>query len=409
MGFLASWARTRRSADAAQQHEEGTRLLAADRTEEAERRLRAAADTRRELLGPDAADTLDSRIARCQALILLRHLDRAETEILDVSARVREQAERAPEQWAARAARTGYVRALLLHHCGRLAQAEEQARAVLAGCADRPALITERLQAGDLLCRVTGDRGRHAEAVALLAGHAELVARTAPAAAAVLALKARSDRCQQLAYLGRYEEAEGEARAIAGSAAAVPGPHGRYLALAAANALAFSLASHGRWAEAEQVGRAALDRADTAAPHRVDLFAATLRLGLARSLSGQGRYAEALDAAAEAERDLHSPDHLAAAATTAGTALLGLGRHQEAVERARRAQEFCRTSLGPGHHRALEADTLLGLALTGAGRSEEATRVLERAVTDWRAGFGDAHPRTAAAVAALARVGDAAA
>ncbi|MEU4113835.1 tetratricopeptide repeat protein [Kitasatospora sp. NPDC028055] len=218
-------------------------------------------------------------------------------------------------------------------------------------------------------------------------------------------LKARSDRTQALAYLGRFQEAEAQARALM-EVAASGGPGAVPLGPAARNALVFSLTACGRAVEAEAEARTALDHA-AGVPGLDARFLLTARLGLARALNAQGRHDEALPVLRPAlerttadpvgEEELEAALHLVAAVS-----LLGLGR--DAAPSLEKSSELCGRTLGPNHHRALEVGTLRGRVLAAQGRLPEAREVLRANAAAWLEHFGAGHPKTRAAQQALAEL-----
>lgn len=248
--------------------------------------------------------------------------------------------------------------ATALYHAGRYAEAEAEARAV-AAARPRSRDDVDAPLALSIAAVAMGAQGRHAEALveydALLPVFRRIFGAEHPQT-----LKLRSDRAQALTALARHAECEAECAAVARAAARGTGPDMARLASAARNGLIYALNAQGRHQEAEALAREAL------AAHRTpDRFGLVLRLGLARSLNGLTRHAEAL---AEAERadelrrglpeEQRRPE-TGAVELAVATALLGLGRADEARPRAAAAYEACLTAFGPDHRRTVEGRALL--------------------------------------------------
>ncbi|MER6818506.1 tetratricopeptide repeat protein [Streptomyces cellulosae] len=251
------------------------------------------------------------------------------------------------------------AQAVAMHRAGRHADAEREARAVAAS-RSRRRNDTWAPVALHVAAIAAGAQGRHAEAVAL---HDEALPHFARAFGDghPQTLKARSDRAQVLTSLGRYAECETECAAVASAAARRPEPEAAHVALAARNGQVFALTALGRHPEAEALAREVL----AAARGMPERFSLVLRLNLARSLNGQARHEEAL---AEAEHALRLHRGLPAAEQrpeagavdlATATALLGVGRRDEARVRAVAAHDACLAVLGPDHRRTEEARELV--------------------------------------------------
>nr|WP_286169696.1 tetratricopeptide repeat protein [Actinospica acidiphila] len=247
-----------------------------------------------------------------------------------------------------------------MYRAGRHADAEKEARAVAASRSRRRNDKWAPVALG-VAAIAAGAQGRHTEALTL---HDEAVTlfATILGEAHPQTLKARSDRAQQLASLGRHAECEAECAEVVSAAARSTEPEAAHVALAARNGQVFALTELGRHQEAEALAREALDAAQ-GMPERFHLV---LRLNLARSLNGQARHDAAL-AEAEHARRLHRGLPAAEQRAEAGavdlavaTALLGLGRGDEARVRAVVAHDACRAVLGPDHRRTVEARDLVG-------------------------------------------------
>ncbi|MFE5028233.1 tetratricopeptide repeat protein [Streptomyces sp. NPDC056656] len=226
---------------------------------------------------------------------------------------------------ARRMTRTPVHQAKALYEAGRYAKAEAEARAVARS---RPRDDEYAAVALNSAAIATGAQGRHAEAVATYDD-------ALPAFSRIFGVdhwltpKLRSDRAQQLTALGRYAECEAECAAVARAATSGTGPEMSLLAAAARNGLVFALNAQGRQPEAEALAREALAEAQGADE-------------LYRGLSEDQRH----------------PD-TGAVELAFATALFGLCRGPEARLQAAAAHNACLASIGPDHHRTVEAQTLL--------------------------------------------------
>lgn len=295
---------------------------------------------------------------------------------------------------------TALARVRLANHLisvGRPQEAEEQALAVLTS---RPSADEIGLQACDAKLRALSALGRHdeaaQEALAVLTASARIYGE-----GHLRTLKVGSDRVQNLIFLGKFDRAEYECRAII-TARAGQG----MLWLAVNNALVLALIGLDKYEEAEATARAALLQERRLAQPVGDMRL-TLSLGLARSLTAQGRDNDALkvvhDAKAKSLRTRGGRSSLpGAVGVVTARALLGLGRLEEAEVEVREAVAVSDSTLSPTHHRTLEAATLLGTVLAAQGRRVEAEQQLTDCVAAWTTHFGPAHPRTVAATAELA-------
>ncbi|CAG7648305.1 tetratricopeptide repeat protein [Actinacidiphila bryophytorum] len=246
-----------------------------------------------------------------------------------------------------------------LYKAGRYVAAESAARAVAESRStlrdDQVALV-----AWSLVGLATSAQGRHAEAVAVYDRLLPDFGRVF-GAEAVLTLKLRSDRAQELARLGRYAECEAECAAVARIAERGGSEETGFAAAAARNGLAFALTEQGRHEEAEATAREAL----AALGAQQDRFTVTLLAVLARSLNGQARHEEALAAAERAdalwqalpEGERHAES--GAAGLARATALLGLGRTAEARTHAAAAHRARLAAHGPEHRGTADAQALL--------------------------------------------------
>ncbi|MGE7439948.1 MULTISPECIES: tetratricopeptide repeat protein [Kitasatospora] len=359
----------------------------------AEQAFRWAVDLRCDRLGAEAGLTLEARSRLAVALIGLSRREEAEAELRDLVVCC-------PAVLGEDHGLTSDVRidlANLLVRKNRLDDAMELALAVLR-C--RPAPDEFGLMAWGTKLRVYAAQGRHREAAdeaqTLREQNAQVYGENH-----IRTLKAGADRVQNLVFLGEYETAERECRALIDQ-------HGKQdqLWLAVMNALILALNGLGRHDQAETAARKALKQEARITKPGGD-WRVVLGLGLARSLSGRGHHEEALRVASQATAEaLRSPgvrvSLMAPIATVTARALLGLERLEDAEAEARRAVELAEPNLSPIHHSFLEAATTLGSVLAAQNRRAEAEEQLTRCATAWREHFGPHHPRTVAIEAELA-------
>ncbi|MFC8450246.1 hypothetical protein [Kitasatospora sp. NPDC057223] len=260
-------------------------------------------------------------------------------------------------------------------------------------------------------------RSMRSAALSVLGRHAEAAEESLALAGAIAAehgagefgaLRARASRAQNLVQLGSFDETDAECRALIKAAAGLGRAQASVVHCSARNALVLSLVGRGRAVEGEAEAREAIRLASV--PELPGCtYPVALHIGLARTLIAQGRHAEGLQTAqASEEAYVGRPDAkipLAAAVRLAiGTAQLGLARLDEARQATDLALADCRASLGPRHHRMLEAGTLDGRLLAAEGRIVEAREQLASNVAAWLQYFGADHPNTRAAEIALAAV-----
>ncbi|MEU8530268.1 tetratricopeptide repeat protein [Streptomyces sp. NPDC048629] len=252
-----------------------------------------------------------------------------------------------------------------LHAAGRFTEAEDEARAVAATRTHLPddALRVHVLGLAEM---VRSLRGGHEEAVTVYAGLLpEMTRINGPEH--LWTLQLRTNRASALAQLGRYEEAEAEALAVAACADRLRAPEATMPWLAASTVLVYALNGSGRHADAESVARGALAQAVRAASAPgVTRTLPVLGAALARALSGQGRHEEALAEVATArlyDTGAHAAD-TGLTGVAAARALHGLGREPEARAEAEQALESCTALFGPDHPRTVEARELLEAAGT---------------------------------------------
>ncbi|MDH6111492.1 tetratricopeptide (TPR) repeat protein [Kitasatospora sp. MAP12-15] len=368
-------------------------LMEQGSAENAERALRESVRLRTKRLGADEAETLVAKISLARALRKQGMSAEAMVELRDV-------VERATRALGDNHQTTALARvrlAGLLISAGHPQEAEELATAVLATGQSSGVM---GLKAWDVKLIALAASGRHAqaatEALALMTESASLSGAHHPRT-----LKIASHRVQNLVFLGEFDQAEQECRAIITSCSQQGA-----LWLAVNNALVFALNGLGRHDEAEATARAALAQGRQLAQldGRMPL---ALALALARTLTARKRYDEALHVALEARAEsLQSPGGQrrlpGAVGVVIAHALFGLGRLEEAEVEVREAVAVSESMLSPTHHRALEAATLLGTVLVAQGRRIEAERQLTDCVAAWTTHFGSTHPRTVAATAELA-------
>jgi hypothetical protein len=195
--------------------------------------------------------------------------------------------------------------------------------------------------------------------------------------------------------LGDFARSEAEAAALGAVAAELAGrgdPGAAMVRLAVANAVAFSCAERGLPVDAERLARGPLAEAESLLGPYSD-FAQALRLNLVTALVGQGRHEEAL--AEAAALPAFSPAQPGSRALAEAEACYGLRRLPEAEGAALRALAEAGPRLAPIHHRVLRTRTLLGL-IRGSARE------IRAAAAAWSEHFGPDHPRTRAAWASLA-------
>ncbi|MGE7437983.1 tetratricopeptide repeat protein [Kitasatospora sp. NPDC001175] len=401
MGLITGWQERRAVRREAERvsalREEALRLQVQGRMQEAEAGLREVVAVRTRLRGGDDPGVLLARSDLAMLLLVLGRVEEADAEADECLEGCRRSLGEAHDVTG----KAAVARARVLLAQGRHRHSEEEAAKVMAARGDRPSDLTY-LSARGAHAHALGNQGRHAEAVEEFAALSRAWYKMGRAGQP-LVVKARSDRAQHLIYLGRYEAAEAECRALTELAGpkGVNRPRAR---LAAGIGLVVALAHLDRFEEGEAVAREAIAQA----PAELDgHFHAVLRLGLARCLNGQGRWQEALETASTAQADLReSPpgrqSYLPAAGIPMGTALIGLGRSMEAVSLLRESVELCGSLLAPSHHRTLEAELVLGTALAARGSRAEAVETLIANHAAWSEHFGEAHPKTLAATRELA-------
>ncbi|MDH6129270.1 tetratricopeptide repeat protein [Kitasatospora sp. GP82] len=374
-------------------HGEGDRLMARARWAEAERALRRAVELRAARLGAEAAPTLETRGRLATVLRQLSRRDEAEAELRDLLVHC-------PAVLGEDHAITNEVQISLANVLITQSRPDEAADLALAVLRRHPAPDELGLAAWDTKLRARAAQGRHREAAeeaqALQAQSAHVYGENH-----IHTLKAGSDRVQNLIYLGEFELAEYECRALIDR-------HGKQdlLWLAVINALVIALNGLGHHDQAEITARHALEQQAQVAQPSGDMRL-SLSLGLSRSLGSSGRHEEALRVASQARAEfLHTPGIrvtlTAPIATVTAKALLGLGRLEEAEAEARRAVAFAESHLSPIHHSSLEAATTLGSVLAAQDRRAEAQEQLTLCATTWREHYGPRHPRTIATETKLA-------
>jgi tetratricopeptide (TPR) repeat protein len=299
-----------------------------------------------------------------------------------------------------RAARNLRQRAAGALAMGRAADAEAEARSVMAAYARAGPAGEPYLSAWQYLAVALANLGRHGEAAEeLTACFDAVLAKRGNTNAVVVGL--RVSRAGQLAYLARYDQAEADCRAALNDSQHVwPHAVGDRLRFAAVNCQVVLLNMRGLYAEAEALALPAIREAESSAM-RSDILI-SLRMGLAASLTGQERYAEG-ERIMAGPRPL-DPDRLVGVLLRLAAAQLGLGKLPEAEATAQEAVSEGARVLSPVHYLTLAAGTVLGSALARQGSLDEAKRQLRTNAAAWAEHFGAEHPRTVAARAELAQV-----
>jgi tetratricopeptide (TPR) repeat protein len=293
------------------------------------------------------------------------------------------------------------VRAIAALSQGMPAQAWADADAVMAAHADAGPAGEPHLTARQFRALAMGQLGQHAAAAG---EYARLIDDAIPFLgdkdARVVTWQVH--RAGQLAYLGRYDEAEAEFRtAIKQSGKIWPQRARDTFRLVAAAFLVTVLNERGLHTQAESTARTAIrDAKGSPTAHSGSLV--LLGTGLAASLNGQHRYQEA-------ERTVQDLQPRQAAdrvriQSELGAARLGLGMPAEAEAAAREAVTEAERALGPAHYLTLAAGTLLGSAIARQGRHDEARHQLQANAEAWLERFGENHPRTIDAQEELAKV-----
>jgi len=285
---------------------------------------------------------------------------------------------------------------------GRTGEAEADARTLMTSYAGAAPVGEPYLTAWKMLAGTLAQSGQHGEAAQELARLTDALSSAPGIRAAVEAVSSRAARAGQLAFLGRFDEAEEECRAAIERCGELPpgksANHCRFLAI---NNLLVTQNGRGLYVEAESAARQAI--AENEPPPLCEHGLPWLRRCLAVSLNGQGRYAEA----EVLLRDLQPEGAIAVVSVPVylASAQLGLGDLSEAEDGAREAEAIGKRLLSPVHNLTLTAGTLLGTVLAQQGRLDEARRQLQDNAVAWAEHFGDAHPKTIAARAELARLG----
>lgn len=274
---------------------------------------------------------------------------------------------------------------------GRHAEAEAEARLLCDGDAANRGLIVQHYSGIFQLNKLLEMTGRLPEA--LDADSAVLpTVTTSLGPKHFLVLQWRAARGRRLAVLGRFDEAESECADVVGITA--ERARGRRLTAnahrSALTALAFCLTESGRPLEAERSVRSALAAAEQRhGVHGID--AQLLRHSLGFALVGQGRHEDALDLA-DIRPDWGGFDigdhHLLRA-----EALHGLGRAQDAETAATHALDEATIRLAPSEHRVLRIRTLLAVIRGSADQ-------LHAVAAEWNRHYGPDHPRALAIRAA---------
>jgi tetratricopeptide (TPR) repeat protein len=243
----------------------------------------------------------------------------------------------------------------------QLRAAKEQAAAALGERHD----LTLHIQ--HYLGQALAAQGRGEEAVLEFRALADAAGRDPGSRVAPLA--AASNVAAQLCYLERFEEAETQARQILVEVGKLPAFHRPYAKMSVVNNIARALIGLNRPAEAEQAAREALAEAAANAHLPTGSLKRIFNVNLASALSAQHRYTEALkalDAAAMISdpSERHAGD--SAIAKARATALLGLGRQEEAAQAAEAGLRSALIAFGEPHARVRELRALLARAEAGS-------------------------------------------
>jgi tetratricopeptide (TPR) repeat protein len=284
---------------------------------------------------------------------------------------------------------------------GRTGEAEADARTLMVSYAGAGPLGEPYLTAWRMLAAALALSGQHGEAVEELTRLTDALSSAPGVGAAVATATSRLRRAGQLAFLGRFDEAEEECRAVADLCGELPpGRSADHCRFAAVSTRLVVLNGRGLYAEAEAEARQAIEGSEPVplCEHALPW----LRRALAVSLSGQGRYAEA-DVLLRGLRPEGAIDVVSVGVYRAA-AQLGLGDLSAAEAGARDAAGTGMRLLSPVHNLTLTAGTLLGVVLARHGRLDEARTQLQDNAAVWAERFGDAHPKTVAARAELARL-----
>ncbi|MFI0263991.1 tetratricopeptide repeat protein [Streptomyces sp. NPDC017056] len=266
--------------------------------------------------------------------------------------------------------RAALAPARALDRDGRHAEAEAEARSVAVARSRRRDKAGAALALG-LAARAVNSQGRHAEALtefdAVLPVFVEVFG-----ADDFDTLNLRVQRAHALALVTRYAESEAECAAVARIAdrGRSVDPAMTILAGTARHGLIYALCGQERYAEAEVLACETLAFRAFRYGALADLgvmeeLQEMLRLGLARSLNGQGRHEQALTEVVRAEaarRGLPGgPGNTGsgAGALIEATALLALGRRNEARARATAAHDAALAAFGSHYFRVAEARVLL--------------------------------------------------
>ncbi|MBZ5712624.1 serine/threonine-protein kinase [Nannocystis pusilla] len=287
---------------------------------------------------------------------------------------------------------TGYVR-------GDAAAAGAWARHALAETERRGAAVHDRVQALNAAASLRSQEGDHLAALALQDQALALLEPSGGAWTSVL-----NNRAATLDALGRYAEASAAYEQVLVEEQRIYGPLHSWVAVTLGN-LGLVRVRQGRFAEAAQLQRSALAILDQApGQDRDHRWQTLLNLGIAELADGHpeaglGAIDEAL-ALATARLGGDNPD-IALCLSARASALVRLGRFDEAVTAARDGLGLLEKTYDARHDEVLIQQRLLAEALLGAGREPEAEQWLARALAGWDARSDGEHPQQAEALVLL--------
>ncbi|WP_052433823.1 hypothetical protein [Streptacidiphilus melanogenes] len=242
----------------------------------------------------------------------------------------------------------------------RMRAARDRARAEL-GEGDPLTLELRQLYAHAL-----GDLGRGPEAEHEFLAVAEAAGQKK--SAHPVRMLALTNRAVQLCFLERFAEADAQAQEVVDAAGTLLPPDDLRTRLSGLNTRAMALPHLGRATEAEALAREAIAEARSIGAV-AGSFQRVLGVNLASALNAQGRHTEALDALAEAEQVRDTVGNLGGASAIAkarATALLALGRIDEAQDTARAGLTAALSAYGEDHTRVRELRGLLESATASA-------------------------------------------
>jgi serine/threonine-protein kinase len=331
------------------------------RLDEARALLEQAVDIRRERLGPDSPETLESMRHLAGVLNRLGEHDRAETMYRDVLTRQ---------------------------------------RAMYGG--DTPETATTLVE----LAHVLPYKGRSAEAIELFEEAATIRRRTLgtqhPAVADVLDVLSNLVRANDV---GRAEALLREALAIRQASLGDDDPRvaGTLLRLGD-----MAWMEHQNYEEAEQLLRRALEIQRRAyGDVHLSMIHGLHSLASIRVRTGRLREAEAFyDQTLDIERQVLGPDNPSVAETLGllGNVLLQQGRYAAAERAFRESRAMWQRTFGPNHHTIATATRALGRLYLARGEDARAEDAFREALAIYQTALAPDHPHVGATLMSLARV-----